>query len=112
MKSFCKKKKKEFKTVLMTSFILLLAKTPKSMLLPSVIKTLTNNTEIINIINRLGHGVSYSILSEMHTENAFRIQKQQLDEIDIPEDNVKEKFTVYVADNIDENKETLTGIDS
>ena len=78
----------------MTSFILLLAKTPKSMLLPSVIKTLTNNTEIINIINRLGHGVSYSILSKMHTENAFRIQKQQLDEIDIPEDNVKEKFTV------------------
>ena len=78
----------------MTSFILLRAKTPKSMLLPSVIKTLTNNTEIINIINRLGHGVSYSILSKMHTENAFRIQKQQLDEIDIPEDNVKEKFTV------------------
>ena len=87
-------------------------KTPKSMLLPSVIKTLTNNTEIINIINRLGHGLSYSILSEMHTENAFRIQDQQLDEIVIPEDSVKEKFTVYVADNIDRNEETLRGIDS
>ena len=43
-------------------------KTPKSVLLPSVFKTLTNNTEIINIINRLGHGVSYSILSQMPTE--------------------------------------------
>ena len=73
---------------------------------------LTNNTEIINIINRLGHGVSYSIISEMHTENAFRIQEQQLDEIVIHEDTVKEKFTVYVADNIDRNEETLTGIES
>ena len=43
-------------------------KPPKSVLLPSVFKTLTNNTEIINIINRLGHGVSYSILSQMPTE--------------------------------------------
>ena len=51
-------------------------KTPKSVLLPSVIKTLTNNTEIMNIINCLGHGVSNSILSEMHTENAFRVQEQ------------------------------------
>ena len=85
-------------------------KIPKNVLLPSVIKALTNNTEIINIINRLGHGVSYSILSEMHTENAFSIQKQQLEEIFIPEDTVKKKFTVYVANNIDRNEETLTGI--
>ena len=82
------------------------------MLLPSVIKTLTSNTKIINIINCLGRRVSYSILSEMHTENAFRIQKQQLDEIVIPEDTVKDKFTVYVAENIDRNEETLTVIDS
>ena len=85
-------------------------KTPKSVLLPSVIKTLTNNTEIINIINRLGHGVSYSILSEMHTENAFRIQEQQLGDIVIPEEASKETFTIYVGDNIDRTEETLTGI--
>ena len=48
----------------------------------------------------------------MHTENAFRIQEQQLDEIVISEDTVKEKFSVYVADNIDRNVGTLTGIDS
>ena len=70
-------------------------KTPKSVLLPSVIKTLTNNTEIINIINRLGHGVLYSILSEIYTKNTFRIQEQQLHKIVIPEDTVKEKFIVY-----------------
>ena len=70
-------------------------KTPKSVFLPSVIKTLTNNTEIINIINRLGHGVLYSILSEIYTQNTFRIQEQQLHKIVIPEDTVKEKFIVY-----------------
>ena len=84
----------------------------KSLLLPSVIKTLTNNTEIINIINHLGHGVSYSILSEMHMENTFRIQEPQRDEIVIPEDTIKGKFTIYMADKIDRNIETLTGIDS
>ena len=86
-------------------------KTPKSILLPSVIKTLTNNTEITNIINRLGHGVSYSILSEMHTENAYGIQEEQLNGVVIPEDTIKELFTTYVADNIDRKEETLTGID-
>ena len=45
-------------------------KTPKSVLLPTVVKQLTNNTEIINTLNKLGHGVSYSILSDMHTGNA------------------------------------------
>ena len=34
-------------------------KTPESLLLPSIIKQLTNNTEIINIVHRLGHSVSY-----------------------------------------------------
>ena len=48
----------------------------------------------------------------MHTENAFRIQEQELDEIVIPENTVKEKFTVYLADNIDRNEKTLRGIDS
>ena len=48
----------------------------------------------------------------MHMENTFRIKGQQLDEIVIPVDTVKENFTVYVEDSIDRNEETLTGIDS
>ena len=84
-------------------------KTPKSVLLPSVIKQLTNNTEIINTINRLGHGVSYSILSEMHTENAYNIQDQQLEDVILPLHSQKESFTIYVADNIDRTEETLSG---
>ena len=84
-------------------------KTPKGVLLPSVIKTLTNNTEIINIIKRLGHGISYSILSEMHTENAYRIHDQQSEDVILPLQSKKETFTIYVADNIDRSEETLLG---
>ena len=52
-------------------------KTRKSVLLPSVIKQLINKTVFFNTKNTLGHGVSDSILSEMHTENAYTIQDQQ-----------------------------------
>ena len=84
-------------------------KTPKSVLLPTVVKQLTDNTEIINTLNKLGHGVSYSILSEMHTENAYIIQYQQQADVILPLNCLKESFTVYVADNIDRKEETLSG---
>ena len=51
-------------------------KMPKNLLLPSIIKQLTNKTEIINIAHRLGHSASYSVLSEMHTENAYIVHDQ------------------------------------
>ena len=84
-------------------------KTPKSVLLPSIIKQLMNNTELINTIHRLDHGVSYSILTEMHTENAYNIQDHQQEDIILPLDSRKEAFTIYVADNIDRKEETLPG---
>ena len=84
-------------------------KTPKSLILLSVIKNLTNNTEVINILSRLRHGVSYLILSEVHTENAYSIQKQQPDEVILPTSTAIEVFTLCIVDNIDRNEETLTG---
>ena len=51
--------------------------TPKSILFPQSIKALTNNTELKSITNKLGHGVCYSILQELATENAYRISNQQ-----------------------------------
>ena len=47
--------------------------TPKSILLPSVTETLTNYTELINLTNKLGHGISYTLLAEMNTENAYAV---------------------------------------
>ena len=39
----------------------------------ALIKSLTNNNEIINVINKLGHGVSYAVLMETQTKNAYKI---------------------------------------
>ena len=68
-----------------------------------------HNTKVINILHDLGHGVSYSILSEMHTGNAFFILKQQSDEVILPINTAIEPFTICVLDNDDRNKETWTG---
>ena len=88
-------------------------KTPKSILLPTMVKTyntMANNTELINILNKLGHGVSYSVLMELQTENSYTIYEKQLtNDCIIPASCTKEAFTIFVAENIDRNEETLTG---
>ena len=47
--------------------------TPKHILLPFTIISLTGNVELIKIINKLGHGISYSKASEL--DSVFAIQK-------------------------------------
>ena len=42
-------------------------KTPKHILLPMAAKTLTGNAQLIQILNRLGHGLSYSQCEEIDT---------------------------------------------
>ena len=77
-------------------------KTPKSGLLPSTVKNLTSNTGLINILNKLGQGICYTLLMEIQTEEAYRMSEQQLNEgMIIPEDCLTEQFTTFVADNID-----------
>ena len=83
--------------------------TPKSILLPLLIKSLTNNTELITKISRLGHGVSYTKLGEVITEAAHSRIDNNVDEIFyLPEKCTKGCFTMLVEDNIDRNEETLT----
>ena len=61
-------------------------------------------------MNRLSHGISYSVLSELHTENVFQIQDVQLEkDVILPLGSQNEEFTIYVADNIDRREETLSG---
>ena len=86
-------------------------KTPKSVRLPSIVKNLTNNTELINILNKLCHGICYTLLMGIQTEKDYRISEQQLNEgMIIPEDCLAEQFTIFVADNIDRQEKTLSGI--
>ena len=85
-------------------------KTPISLLLPSIIKQLTNNMEIITIVHKLSQGVSYSILNKMHTDNACIVPDQQENyNFILPLTSQKEIFMIYVAYNIGRKEETLSG---
>ena len=46
-------------------------KTPKSVLFPAVVKALCNNTEVVKLINRCGHGIGYNLVEEIETEFAL-----------------------------------------
>ena len=48
-------------------------RTVQSVLLPSIVKAITNNTELIHILNRFGHGISYTLLMEAQTKNAYQL---------------------------------------
>ena len=91
-------------------------KIPKSISLPCTIKNLTNNTELVNVVNRLGHGVSYIAPMELFVENAYKIYEEKFERsLVLPRDVLKEEFTIYVADidrlmNIDRLEETLSVI--
>ena len=58
--------------------------TPKHILLPFTVKSLTGNVELIKIINRLGHGVSYSKASEL--DNGFAIRTLSQSTVIIPDE--------------------------
>ncbi|KAG1684003.1 Serine/threonine-protein kinase NIM1 [Nymphon striatum] len=56
-----------------------LEKTPKHVLLPYAIKSLTGNVELIHTLNRFGHGISYSELEELEElDTALYLQKLSL----------------------------------
>ena len=73
---------------------------PKQVLLPYAVKTLTNNVELVSILNRCGHGISYSKLEEINT--ALCLQKMATtSEIPLP-DNIQPHISTKLAwDNID-----------
>ena len=88
-------------------------KIPKSTSFLCTIKNLTNNTELVNVVNRLGHGVSYIAPMELFAENTYKIYVEKFERsLVLPRDVLKEEFTIYVADidrlmNIDRLEETL-----
>ena len=45
-------------------------KTPKSLLFPSVLKALCNNTEILKLVNKYAQGASYDLVEEIEIEYA------------------------------------------
>ena len=57
-----------------------------------MIKTLTNCKELINITNSLGHGVTYSILEEMKTENAYKVLSEMKEDCVLPPECKRESY--------------------
>ena len=79
--------------------------TPKSVLFPAVVKSLCNNTEVVRLINHYGHGISYSLVEEIETEQALQIISEQKEKQVIAPDNMESddgdsSVALMVADNI------------
>lgn len=84
-------------------------KPPKQILLPYAVKTFTNNVELIQMINRCGHGIAYSQI-EMNT--ALCLQKMAStpdNNVPLPENIQQHISTTLAWDNIDRLEETLSG---
>jgi hypothetical protein len=85
-------------------------KMPKHILLPHVVKTLTSNVEIIILLNRLGHGLSYHQLEEIETSIASqKIATHEDSRVALPSTISPNLFTHLAWDNIDRLEETLSG---
>ena len=89
-------------------------KTPKSVLSPSVVKGICNNTEVLKLINKYGHGISYELIEEIETESALKeISDQKENRVVFPVDLEKMERSssvgIMIADNIDNLECTLSG---
>lgn len=85
-------------------------KPPKQILLAYGVKTLTGNVELIQMLNRFGHGVSYSQLEENDTALCLQKMASNLNQSPILPEAIKPNvFTNLAWDNIDRLEETLTG---
>ena len=85
-------------------------KSPKHVLLPYAVKTLTGNTEIIKALNRFGHGMSYTQLEENDTALSLQKLAAGLNErVLLPTSIKPHVFTTLAWDNIDRVEETLSG---
>ncbi|XP_078353866.1 uncharacterized protein LOC144638547 [Oculina patagonica] len=84
-------------------------KTPKHIVLPMTVKSLTGNVELITILNRFGHGLSYSQVEEVETALAeTQIAKQQ-NGVLVPSVSSPNVPGVFCWDNNDLQEETLSG---
>ena len=57
----------------------------------------------------MGHGVSYSILEEIETENAYKVLSEMKEDCVLPPECKDGVFTMMIADNIDRNEEIFSG---
>ena len=84
-------------------------RTPKHVSLPMTIKSLTGLAELITVLNRLGHEMSYTKVEEEKTGMAERqIRSQQNGEL-IPSSSYHDVFLQFSSDNNDLEECTPSG---
>ena len=83
-------------------------KTPKYVLLPLTVQHLTRSSQVVTILNRFGHGISYSQVEELDTALAEEILAREED-VPLPSHIDRSVSVVFAADNNDLLKETPTG---
>ena len=82
--------------------------TPKSVLLILHIKSLCSKKELITLVSRFNHGLSYTKLLEISTEvDNSKTEKQANQSPCLPEGCRKNMFSTIIEDNIDRNEQTL-----
>ena len=78
-----------------------------------MVKALCNNTEVVKLINKCGHGISYNLIEEIEMEFALKvISEQTLNRVLIPDECNKPDnppVALMVADNIDNLECTISG---
>ena len=84
-------------------------KTSKHVLLPMTVKSLTGSVELITILNRFGHSLSYSQVEELETALAETQIARQQNDVLIPDACSPNVPGVFCWDNNDVLEETLSG---
>ena len=86
-------------------------KQPEHIPLPYAVKTLTNNVELVSILNRYGHSISYSHLEEINTALCLQMMAATSE---IPlSDNIQPHVSTTLAwDNIDRLEATFSDEDT
>ena len=84
--------------------------TPKHMLLPLTIHSMTGNKNAVTLLNLFGHGISYTQLEEVQTAMAERhLERTHEGEVFFPS-NINPSSRVSLCfDNNDISEETLSG---
>ena len=85
------------------------SQTPKHIVLPMTAKSLTGNVELITILNRFGHGLSYSQVEEVETALAEMQIARQQNGVLVPSVCYPNVPAVFCWDNNDLLEETLSG---
>ena len=84
--------------------------TLKHITLPVTMKSITGSSEVVTLLNRFGHGVSYIKLEEIEIAMAERQTNKHENEDLIPSNCQKNIFSAFACDNNDMLGETLLGI--